>query len=309
MHNPLIKHAKQLQTLLIKSKTQPSSALYLLENNARTPLFMLESIARILYKQNETLYAKWLKVSKKLEDALGELDYYAYYIKENKTSSYFNVQEINYLAKKHNKALNKLNEKLVDKDYYLDWIDALLKSEINFNTAKEKKFIKELCDKELVKCAEFFSEFTAGFNDMELQVHELRRKLRWVSIYTQSFDGLFAYKTSRAKYKWESEFISKEETISKFNVLPTNKGIKTPIQINKKAFYALSSVIRQLGDIKDQGLKEHSKIYTEEKLDIKANPLTIKKRQDEEAKLLKDAHSLLKSFFETHKIHSLIIES
>lgn len=309
MHNPIIKHAKQLQTLLIKSKTQPSSALYLLENNARTPLFMLESIARILFKQNEIMYAKWLKVSKKLEDCLGTLDYYATYLKENKNVNYFSTEEIAYINKKHNKALNKLNEKLADKDYYLDWVDALLKSEINFNSAENKKFIKELCKKELIKCAEFFNDFTNGFNDMELQVHELRRKLRWISIYAKSFDGLFAYKTSRVAFKWEKEFISKLETTSKFNVLPIEKSIKVPIQLNKKAFYALSSVIRQLGDIKDQGLKAHTKKYTEEKLKIKANPLAIKKRLDEEAKLLKDAHVLLKSFFETHKIHLLIIEN
>lgn len=309
MHNPIIKHTKHLQQLVIKSKTQPNTAIYLLENNVRTPLFMLESITRLLCKQNEEGYSKWLKHSKKLEDVFGELDYYNALINENKKINYFSAKEIFYLSNKLNKINEKLNKRLVKKDFYLEWIESLLTSKIDFALTSNKNFIRNLCKSELQKSAYFFAKYPKYFDDMELQVHELRRKLRWISIYTQSFDGLFLYNTSKQVYKWEKEFITKADIASKFNVLPINKAIKNHILINKKGFFALSSVIRQLGNIKDEGLKLHAKNYIEKKLNTIPSATVLKNRNQQKKKLLQQAHSLLKSFFVTHKIHELIIEN
>jgi len=67
----------QLQTLLAKAAKQKNPALWLYQNNARTPLFMLEGLAKMYSGiHNNKKFTKLKEHFKFLEDVLGAIDYY-----------------------------------------------------------------------------------------------------------------------------------------------------------------------------------------------------------------------------------------
>ena len=73
----------QLQILLDKSAKQKNPALWLYQNNARTPLFMLEGLAKLYAGiHNKKKFTKIKAQFKLLEDTIGAIDYYDSFAKE-----------------------------------------------------------------------------------------------------------------------------------------------------------------------------------------------------------------------------------
>ena len=70
-------YLSQLEKLFTEAAKQENPALWLYQNNARTPLFMLEGLAK-LYSgiRNPKKFEKIETHFKMLEDALGAIDYY-----------------------------------------------------------------------------------------------------------------------------------------------------------------------------------------------------------------------------------------
>ena len=322
IHNPLQIYCKQLLQQFTQSKNTKNPALFLYANNARTPLFMAESITRILTSLNaNTLYEKWHKVFKKLEDSFGEIDVYDAALKQFSKNKLVKIEQLNYFTKKRDKLILKLNEKLVEKDFYFTVFSQINNSkELNFNHKIIITQIKKHIQKELQNTLEFFNQFPKEFDNMELQVHELRRKLRWVSIYAQSLQGIIVLKNERhtersrsAKYTWEKQFITPTEKTSPFNKLPVAKKLTDYIYFNQKAFYALSNIINNLGKIKDKGLslellqksfRKTMPLTKENSAMLAAKQIQLNHTEDE---LLKEAHQLLELFYKKYSIHQLLI--
>jgi hypothetical protein len=305
-------YLKQLTGLLFDSSHQDDPAYWLYLNNARTPLFMLEAITRILYKSTSDKEAeKWHSLFKKLEDILGQIDYYDVLIKQFKPNKAIGEEPVRYLEKKLDKVTSKLNRKLKKKEFYLPSLNEVTQSgAFDFNDKGLLIAFHEQVKTEILIAEEFFSTFHNGFSDFEEQVHDLRRKLRWISIYSTCLGGSVILKPGPKKYKWEKEFITRKEIESKFNKLPVKKGWSFYIPINKKAFYALSHVIDKLGEIKDKGLAIEALAKAIRKTTGNGNgndhreqartQLRIKETEDE---LLKQAYDLLYRFFVVNKIH------
>jgi len=309
--NPYLPYTSAWLKFLDECRTKKDPAMWLYRNNARTTLFMLQSISRICYKAfKDEVTGKWRKTFKKLEDMLGEIDHYDVLVNEfSKKKSIPGVQ-LNYLEKKRDKALKKLNSHLAEKEFYKKFMIAFSQSgTLNFN---KKPFIAELEKQikiELFESHRFFNEYPKAFTDMELQVHNLRRKLRWISIYGQSLQGLVKLKNPGKKYSWEKEFITEAVTSSAFNKLPVKRGIKNYIVLNQKAFYALSYVIQELGAIKDKGLALEALAKSIQKTGSRSGNYAILlagkqlKATHTVEGLLEQAHLLLTKFFNTYKIH------
>ncbi len=306
--------AKWLQLLnTCQNKKNPAQWLYC--NNARSTLFMLESISRLWFRafgDNDT--AKWLKTFKKLEDYLGVIDYYEVLLKEFSKNKSIPKIQIDYFKKKRDKAFEKLNKKLRAKDFYKKFMVVSSKpGAIEFNNKTILLKLENEIKAEIFESGQFFSQFDNGFDSMELQVHELRRKLRWISIYAQSLSGAIITKDDKIKYPWEKEFITKFSINSPYNKLTIKKGLVHYITLNKKAFYAYTTVIEELGNIKDKGLAIEALAKSIEKTNhIKnAEALLIANKQlhtDASIEvLLKKAHTLLNKFFETYKINKTLI--
>lgn len=304
--NPLQIYSKQLLQLFKKAQSSKNPALYLYSKNARTPLFMAESVTRILMALSANPnFEKWHKVFKKLEDTIGEIDYYDAALKNFSSNKLIEKESLDYLLKKKNKLVDKLNKKLTEKEFYLPiFNEVLLANELNLNDKLIIGEIKKHLTQELDNISEFFGQFHDSFDNMELQVHELRRKLRWISIYAQSLNGIIVLKPVKEKYEWEKEFITPAEKTSLYNNLTVTKNLNNYIYFNNKAFYALSNIIRKLGEIKDVGLS----ILLLEKCIRKTHFVkigNIQQKAQEQLKLNTSEHDLLN---EAHKILLLFLK-
>ncbi|MES2679041.1 MAG: hypothetical protein V4635_04115 [Bacteroidota bacterium] len=313
-HLPLQKYADQLITLFQSAITSKDPAVFLYKNEARTPLFMAESLARLMCKINPGhRIEKALKAFKKPEDLLGEADHYDSFNKQFSKNKAVSKAQLDYLVKKRNKAFKKLNEKLPEKDYYQEPFNRLAAEKINFEDIKLISGIEKQIRTELKDSAGFFAKYPEKFTDLESQVHEIRRKLRWISIYSQSLQGIIVLKTQKTKPSWEKEFQSKTSLSSAFNKLPLKKGLAKHIYFNRNAFYALTYTIDRLGVIKDQAqaievlaksIKKTGALVDESYIETAIKQLGVKYTEKD---LMQDAHELLEKFFVTYKIHEKLL--
>jgi hypothetical protein len=86
-------------------------------------------------------------------------------------------------------------------------------------------------------------------------VHELRRKLRWLSIYPQALQGVIKLYETKSTANELKKYLTDEIVSSPFNQLPESKNIKNHLFLEKNHFLALSWMIFELGKLKDKGLK------------------------------------------------------
>jgi len=313
-HYPFQLHCKQIIAAFKKAKTSNDAALFLHKSKVRTPLFMAESILRISRTFiHDKEIEEWYELIKKLEDHLGEVDNYITLLADFSKLKGVKSVQLEYISKKLDKSIDKFNKKLSKYDFYIKDLEEMNKGfKINFNDKRIIAKLHEEIKTELKETADFFGRFPEGFDDMELQVHELRRKLRWISIYAAAFDGLIGLKETKEKYKWEKKFITPSVIKNPFNKLPVKKGLTHHISLNKKSFFALSFVIAELGKIKDKGLGIYSlgksiRKTTGEK-EHEAEKLAIKQLQVKYSttSLLKEAYTLLNSYYGTFKIYETL---
>ncbi len=87
-------------------------------------------------------------------------------------------------------------------------------------------------------------------------IHELKRRLRWFLIYFQGFDGLFHLvdiPAPQAEIPNEYRFLQDHPIAkSRFSQLPMTRNLR-PILIPKPLFLALSKLVVELRQIKDEG--------------------------------------------------------
>lgn len=318
--NPFLFYSAQLQELLLKSSKQKNPALWLYKNNVRTILFMLEALTR-LHDQafDEKLFGKWNKRFKKLEDLFGEIDQYIVFENELKLNKkiakevvkYFTINTVNYLEKCNRRLLEKewFNNKLHSFDYKLSEFDV----EYNQGYLDDLKYT--MLD-EIDAILQFAKKSNYQFTKIEEEVHELRRKLRWIGIYAQSLNGLVQLKKSSKKTKFKINYFTKEVLKSPYNVLSSRPKNTSIIEFDHDSFYALSWIIKELGTLKDQGLKIQklsdalfiSEDITQEQANEKAMKLLGFDLNTQE-NILKQSSEIVETFLAKDKIlEKLIIE-
>ena len=90
---------------------------------------------------------------------------------------------------------------------------------------------------------------------MLFRSHELRRELRWLSIYPQALRGLIQMKPSIDSPEYLKKYLTPEIINSPFNKMPEAAAGQPIIYVEADYFYALSWLIAELGKLKDNGLK------------------------------------------------------
>ncbi len=257
--NPFLFYSKQLQALFLKANKQKNPALWLHTNNVRTTLFMLEALTRIHDKAfDETLFAKWNKRFKKLEDLFGEIDEFVNLEKELKTNKKISKEALKYFTVNATNRIDKCNQRLIEKE----WLnDKLLKFDTKlaeYQVLYNQEYIDELTFvlvDEVDAILNFVLKCDYQFTKLEEQVHELRRKLRWLSIYAQALQGLIQLKKTSSKQKFQLNYFTKEILKSPFNTLLSKPKNVVIIEFDSDSFFALSWLINELGRLKDIGLK------------------------------------------------------
>ena len=252
----------QLEELLGKAALTKNPAIFLYQNDVRTKLFMLEGLSKLytgLHNKKRFVYA--LEYFKSLEDLFGAVNYYdgiaKDFLNDNEMPSTLRM----FAEDKKEKMLQTVNLMLVKKkwtspDLYrtkkirkkikkADWQDPEIEVE------SIKKFYKKSIDNVI----EFYLETGIEFTDIELQVHDLRRRLRWLSIYPQALRGCVQFVDNDINTPEIAKYLTPEIVNSPFNVMPAVGTNQYFVFVEKNYFLALSYVINSLGKIKDEGLR------------------------------------------------------
>lgn len=275
--------------------------MWLHEQGARTCFFMLEGIARIELKCEHEKARKKHRFYKKMEDKLGQLDYWLSVKSELKNHKKLSAVQLNELDYKIEKAFNRINGYLIKNNFFERKLIKYRKPLLDLNNRNLIIQIRKIIAADLQKCLVFFESHKTGFNDLELQVHEFRRKLRWFSIYAQCLQGLITLQDEQKNYSWEKDYIDEETVQNPFNKLPAKKNLKLNIAYRKKPFLALSKIIQELGRIKDKGLHaEGLHILSAKSKPDKVSP-------DQHGELLKEAHQILEKFFLKDRVFAQLL--
>jgi hypothetical protein len=314
-------YLKQLQTLLDKSSKQKNPALWLYLNNMRTPLFMLEGLAKMYIDiHNKKKFTKLKEHFKLLEDVLGAIDYYDSFAKEFSKNKNIPAAVVNYLQAQTREKIQSMNELLVENNWLGDDGDRIKKIQKKLNEAdwlkeeEEVKGINEFYGKAIYEIAEFISDPKFHFDNVEADVHELRRKLRWLSIYPQAFLGCIQIGKAKIVAKHLSKYCTKEIVTSPFNKMPEAGDCKYFLLLEQNYFYSLSWMIAELGKLKDSGLKviaikealQQTASVSDEEAYKKAYQM-LGNKQLKLQQILKSADAICKTYFNEHNLEHLVI--
>jgi len=253
----------KLQELLLKSSKQKNPALWLYQHDARTPLFMLEGLAKLYAGiHNEKKFKKLKEQFKLLEDSLGAIDYYDSFAKQFVGNKEIPAAITSYLQAQSREKIQSLNETLKEKGWLGEDNTRIEKTRKKLEEAewlKEKDDIKGIHKFYIAainKILEFINEKDFHFIDLENEVHEFRRMIRWLSIYPQALRGCIQLsKSKKTVPKYLAKYATEAITGSPFNVMPDAGDMKHFLLLDQNRYYALSWLIAELGRLKDAGLK------------------------------------------------------
>ena len=287
-----MKHVKQLfvhyTTLWVRLLQQAAGttdpASYLLAHDARTPLFYLEGMTRVLMNVHDKKKLSALNEQfKALEDGLGAMDYYSGLLKDFNHNK--QLTEFKQNLETHRTITAAQMNTLLEQYGWLETADnrsdsPKLESSQLQNLQKVFRKIDWLSDQEMSKAlkkeyksalSELKQQLKQPLREVEADVHELRRDVRWLSIYPQAFKGFVNLKPSEPMPEAFAKYATEAIVKSPFNQLPQVEGMKHVLHMNTHAYYAMSWLIAELGELKDQGLRllalsewlrEHKKLST-----------------------------------------------
>ena len=311
----------QLQTLLDKAAKQKNPALWLYQNNARTPLFMLEGLAKLYAGiHNKKKFIKIKAHFKLLEDAIGQIDYYDAFAKEFAGNKKIPATVVSYLQAQAREKIQSLNEILTEKDWIgsgksrIEKIRKKLKKADWLDEQKDVEGIRDFYFSSINGILEFSNQKNFHFENVEKDVHELRRMLRWLSIYPQALKGCIQLSQAKKSPAYLSKYLTKAITGSPYNVMPDAGDLRYFLLLDKTRFYALSWMISELGNLKDSGLRleviKEALIQsgsTDEKAALIKARSFLGNRQLTEQQVLDQAEAILKTFCKEQNLESLVI--
>ena len=311
----------QLEALFVKAAKQKNPGLWLYQHNARTPLFMLEGLAKLYAGLHNRKKFEKIKASfKLLEDVLGAIDYYDAFSKEFSKNKKIPATVTGYLQAQVREKVQSLNEILTEKEWITEGNERLVKirktlSKIEWLKAeKEVNAIDAFYGTTIYEIAAFTQDSHYHFTNVESEVHELRRKLRWLSIYPQALQGCIQLGKNKDLAPHLKKYLVKEITGSPFNIMPPVGENPYLLLLEKNYFYCLSWMIAKLGQLKDDGLRV---IAIKEALQQTA-PLSdaiafkkaysyLGKKQLTLEKILIEADKVAKEFFDEQNLEHLVM--
>lgn len=251
---------KKIATLLDNAKNKENPALWLYLNDLRTPMFMLEGLAKMYANlHNKKDFSKIKEQAKEIEDALGVVDFYISFQKEFSSNEKIPIVIKQFIDLKANEKIEVLNQILIKENWLndkrIDKVQKRLKKADWLKEEKEINAIQRYYTAEIAEINEFANSTKFEFDNVEEDVHELRRMLRWLSIYPQAMQGAVKLIANRVTSENVKKYLTKEIINSPFNQFATSKELTYFLQLNKNNFISLSWMIAELGKIKDNGLR------------------------------------------------------
>jgi len=324
MHNGLTRfeyYLNQLQALISTAAKQKNPALWLYRNNTRTTLFMLEALAKLYAElHNKKRFIKIKEHFKLLEDTLGAIDYYDSMAKYLAGLKGIPSVVLNYLQGESREKIQSLNELLVENDWLSTGDNRIVKIHKKLSKADwlkegdEIKAIEEFYGQAIYEISEFIQTRGFHFSNLETDVHELRRKLRWLSIYPQALRGCIQLGTNKLIPAHLKKYLTKEITTSSFNIMPDAGSSSHVLLLEQNYFYALSWMIAELGRLKDSGLqviavKEalQQTAGINDEIAFKETYKLLGKKQPRLDTLLTQAEDVCKVYFKEQNLEHLVM--
>ncbi len=252
----------QLSLLLEKASKTENPALFLFENDARTKLFMLEGLSKLyagLHDKKRFKYA--MEYFKSLEDMIGTVDYYDSFAKDFLNDPIMPSTIRLFVESKREESLKAINKILIHKKWINNDTSRIKKIKKKLKSAdwktpeKEVTLIMQFYNNEIENINKFYKETGTNFTEIESQVHELRRKLRWLSIYPRALLGCVQFVEDGIEKPELSKYLIPEIVNSPYNIMPPAGHNQFFVLFEKNYFFALSYVISALGKLKDKGLR------------------------------------------------------
>jgi hypothetical protein len=231
---------------------------------ARTQLFMLEGLARIHLGMDgdAELFGAVRHDTKVLEDGLGEVDFW-WVVRDVALKTSAPTPLVEWLHERH----------FITSGRVEGWLEArrwiahrhmplraglmlrgarMAKSMIAADWPSPKREQRRLARYLAKRLRKVHEEGVAlDLTKLESGVHELRRKLRWFSIYAAALEGGVMLDTTAAAPEGWERYLAPEVVDSPFNRLPEPKSGQRPVLIPAPLYYALSWTIAKLGELKD----------------------------------------------------------
>lgn len=255
-------YLQKITLLMQQASREINPALWLYSNDARTPLFMLEALTKMYAGlHNKKKFTKLNVHFKLLEDAIGTIDYYDNYAKLFLEHPTVPVHIREYIQAQMREKVQHLNDLLLNNDWLgsqpirLKKIRKNLKNAAWLQPKQEAEAVQEFYGNEIKEIKKFVKKANGNFTEMEAHVHELRRDLRWLSIYPQALQGMIQLTNSGKNEKSTEKYLTPEIVHSKYNVMPDAGNNKWFVLFDKNYFYALSWMIAETGKLKDKGLQ------------------------------------------------------
>ncbi len=233
----------------------------LLKNDARTHLFMLQSLVRLYAPQAKTkAHDKRLTQVKELEDALGTCGYcddmiamatsaraspaVLQLLRGNATAARADAEVVLQAGWRIADGSSRRLKKLVEHFASLDTMSGHIGDE-----DRDASFVRN----QLRGHLRDVDEADYDMDDLEEGIHELRRQLRWIPITLMALDGLVVLDAATDPIAELTALKRSASATSRFGVLPTSAREMHCIKWSQSLFLELSRTIDVLGAIKDRG--------------------------------------------------------
>lgn len=251
----------KLSSLISQAVQQENPGWWLYKNDARTPAFMLEGLSR-LYKQvhGDDDIKKIREDFKALEDSIGAIDYYDNLANDLEKKSSIDKKYIHYLRQNCEHKTAALNELLSERKWIGHSHNRIARCREKLDAIKWKEEAEDIelfggyYRHVIAEINEFIDERNGQFNKLEEEVHEFRRKIRWLSIYPKSLNGSIQLSGKIEDFPELKNYFTPEIIQSPYNQMPSPEGMKSILYLLKPHFFALSWMISAIGKLKDQGL-------------------------------------------------------
>jgi hypothetical protein len=250
----------QLIELLQSTARKREKGLAFYSGGARNIIFRLEGLCR-LYRTvgNKKFFDQWYKEFKALEDTLGAMDHLDAMQKEFSTYKPLKTSANKILGAQLINETGFLEDVLKGNDWLSGekmkaFTDAL--NEYEWKSDEEDTFdVAEGMALELQKLEEKYRTGEIDLSLLEDGLHEYRRRLRWVSIYAASANGIVQLKPVKIYGDEFKKYCTKDITTSPFNTMAKAPKGPQPIRVQAQHFYAMSWLINHLGELKDVALR------------------------------------------------------
>jgi hypothetical protein len=281
---------------------------------------MLEGLAKLYAGMHNRKKFEKIKIQfKLLEDVFGAIDYYNVFAKEFAINKKIPVAVTAYMQAQAREKIQSLNELLIEKEWLgtnskrINKIQKILNEADWLNAKEEIKEIDECYGRSIYEIVEFASATNFHYTNVESDVHELRRKLRWLSIYAQAMQGCIQLSKGSPISKHLKKYLTKKITGSPFNKLPDAGDNKYFLLLEENHFYALSWMIAEMGRLKDEGLRviaikealQQSTSLTDAQAFAKAYAFTGR-GQEKLNKILSEADKITKVFIDEQNLEHLV---